>query len=183
MKVAAAVFAAVMTSLLLLGSVGSAQASLTVGGKPVLPGAWALPYGQGSSPGGPSIFNDGDLVYDTTIQVYVLSSLSQAQSLTISLEQFDPGTVTRYVNESKGNTTVLVPVQVDVRENPEWSNVTSSLAPGGLTVVQVPVPATSATRHVELRVGGAVWALLHLTPTGSSLAGLYSTWGLDGVLL
>lgn len=183
MKLAVTVFVAAVTALLALGSVGSAQASLTVGGKPVLPGAWALPYGQGDSPGGPSIFNDGDLVYDTSIQVYILSSEPQAQSLTISLEQFDPGSVIRYVNETQGNATTLVPVHVEVREDPQWSNVTSSLAPGGLTVVQVPVPASSATRHVELRVGGAVWELLHLTPTGSSLAGLYSTWGLDGVLL
>ncbi|MCI4317669.1 MAG: hypothetical protein L3J96_03955 [Thermoplasmata archaeon] len=183
MKLAHGALAVALTLLVALASVGSAQASLTVGGKPVLPGAWGLPYGQGSSPGGPSVFNDGDLVYDTTIQVYVLNSEPQMQSLTISLEQFDPGTVTRYVNETQGNTTVLTPAQVGIRENAQWSNVTANLAPGGLTVIQVPIPGTSATRHVELRVGNAVWELLHLTPTGSSLAGLYSTWGLDGVLL
>ncbi|MFI5417815.1 MAG: hypothetical protein ACHQ2Y_02805 [Candidatus Lutacidiplasmatales archaeon] len=183
MKAAGPILATALTLVVLLGAVGSAQASLAVGGKPVLPGAWGLPYGQGSSPGGPGVFNDGDLVYDTTIQVYVLNSESQTQALTISLEQFDPGTVTRYLNETQGNSTVLAPIQVDVRVNPQWSNVTATLAPGGLTVIQVPVPAASSTRHVELRVGNSVWELMHLTPTGSSLAGLYSTWGLDGVLL
>ncbi|HZY70865.1 MAG TPA: hypothetical protein VFF67_07825 [Thermoplasmata archaeon] len=183
MKPASAVLAASLTLLLAFGSVGSAEGTLAVGGKPVLPGAWGLPYGQGSSPGGPAVFNDGDLVYDTTIQFYVLNSESQVQSLTISLEQFDPGTMTRYVNETQGNTTALVPVQFDVREDAQWSNVTATLAPGGLTVIQVPVPAASSAHHIELRAGSAVWELLHLTPTGSSLAGLYSTWGLDGVLL
>ncbi|MCI4316975.1 MAG: hypothetical protein L3J96_00415 [Thermoplasmata archaeon] len=183
MKLAGAAVAVVLIVLVMGGTVGSVRASLTVGGKPVLPGAWGLPYGQGSSPGGPAVFNDGDLVYDTSILVYVLNSAPQSQPLTVSLEQFDPGTATRYVNETQGNTTALVPVQVDVRENPQWSNVTATLAPSGLTVVQVPVPVAQSTRQVELRVGNAIWELEHLTPAGSSLAGLYSTWGLDGVLL
>src|SRR6202167_1042554 len=87
----------VVGALLLAGS-GSARGDLIVGGKAVLPGAWAVPYGQGGSPAGKSVFGDGDLVYDTEIQVYVLYSGSTPVPLEVSIEQYDPGTITEYVN-------------------------------------------------------------------------------------
>jgi hypothetical protein len=82
-----------------------------------------------------------------------------------------------------GNATVQVPVDVPARLNAQWSNQSATLVPGQLTILTVPVPAASAERHLELTVGNAAWSLLHLTPTGSSLAGIYTAYGLDSVLL
>ena len=172
----------VVVVVLLAGS-GTARADLVVGGKAVLPGAWAVPYGQGGSPAGKSVFGDGDLVYDTEIQVYVLYSGSAPVPLQVSLEQYDPGTITQYVNQTQGNATTLVPVEVPARLNAQWSNQSATLVPGQLTILTVPVPAASTERHLQLTVGNAAWSLMHLTPTGSSLAGDYTAYGLDAVLL
>ncbi|MCI4336986.1 MAG: hypothetical protein L3K17_07335 [Thermoplasmata archaeon] len=172
----------VVIAVLLAGS-GTARADLVVGGKAVLPGAWAVPYGQGGSPAGKSVFGDGDLVYDTEIQVYVLYSGSAPVPLQVSLEQYDPGTITQYVNQTQGNATTLVPVELPARLNIQWSNQSTTLVPGQLTIVTVPVPAASSERHLQLTVGNAAWSLMHLTPTGSSLAGIYSAYGLDAALL
>jgi hypothetical protein len=167
----------------LLTSSGSARADLVVGGKAVLPGAWAVPYGQGGSPAGKSVFGDGDLVYDTEIQVYVLYAGSAPVPLEVSIEQYDTGTITEYVNQTRGNATIQVPIQVPARLNAQWSNQSATLFPGQLTILTVPVPAASTERHLQLTVGNAAWSLSHLTPTGSSLAGIYTAYGLDAALL
>ncbi|MCI4324862.1 MAG: hypothetical protein L3K00_03120 [Thermoplasmata archaeon] len=174
-----------MTAVLLApsGSTGAARGDVVVGGKGILPGVWGVPVGNSSSPIGSEALSDGDLLYATSIELEIIDAGTIPVALNISAEQFDTGTATAYVNRTVGNNTTLVPIQVSVRLNPQWSNVTVSLLPGTVAKVELAIPASSSTRQLELRAGNAAWELWHLTPTGSSLAGLYSTWGLDTVLL
>jgi hypothetical protein len=165
------------------GPTGHARGDVIVGGKGILPGVWGVPVGNSSSPIGAEALSDGDLLYATSLQLDVVDAGTVPIALNVSAEQFDLGTTTDYVNRTVGNNTTVVPVQVSVRLNPQWSNVTASLLPGSATTIQISVPASSTTRHLEVKAGNAAWELWHLTPSGSSLAGLYSTWGLDTVLL
>lgn len=161
-------------------------------GKTVLAGVFAVPYGQGSDPlvqGIPALFADGDLVFDSQVSVEVLNTGAAPVDVVISAEEWTVGTITELVNVTGPNGTyALEPENVPARLDPAWSNASISVpgSPVGsaLTgVVSLPLPYTGSPRHLELRVGDAVWELSALTPVTSSLAGIYTSGGLQAVAL
>ncbi len=174
---------AALAAAVLLSAGGAAATAPVSVGKVVAPGAFGVPYGQGSFPG-QSLFQDGDLVYDSQVSVEVVNANPSPISVSIVTEEWTSGVRTVYVNESGPNGTYsLVPEQVPVRENPVWSNSSLTVPGDSSQETSVPLPYTGSYRPLEVRVGNAVWELRTLTPVTSSLAGIYTSGGLDGVAL
>jgi hypothetical protein len=180
----------VLLSVAVLGAVVPGSASATTGLPPgvslggeamSIPGFAAL-YGQGAQPG-EGYLSDQDLVYDTSVDVLFLYSGSAPIAINVSAEQFDWGSETVYVNETVANRTVLQPEQVPVRVDVQWSNTSVTLLPKAGSYVDLPLPFAGQPKHLEVSVPGVTWELTHLTPAGSSIAGLYSTLGLGLLLL
>ncbi len=173
---------AALAALLAVSSVASAGAPVS-NGKVVAPGAFGVPYGQGSSIGG-GIFSDGQLVYDSQISVEVVNANPFPITVAIATEEWTPGTVTVYVNQTGPNgTSTIVPERVPARLSPSWSNSSLSVPPDSSGEASVPLPHAGSERPLEVTVGSAVWQLSVLTPVTSSLAGVYTSGGLDGVAL
>ena len=101
--------------------------------KPVAAGAWGYLYGQGSTAFSQQYFSDGDLVYDTSLQVYLLNGEPYSIPIEITSEQFVWGSETVYENVTRGNSTVLEPVTVPVRVDVQWSNVSVTMLASTLT--------------------------------------------------
>ncbi|MHB8351124.1 MAG: hypothetical protein ACYDFT_00270 [Thermoplasmata archaeon] len=142
---------------------------------------FAAVFGGGSSPFVPGFYTDSNLVYDTQVEVLFLFSGETASPVEIVAEQFVPGTVTQYVNQTVGNSTTVREIQVPARLTPQWSNVTTVLYPRTASYVTLPIPQATSQESLEISVDGATWELYHLTPTSSSLAGIYTAGGIEGV--
>ncbi len=179
---------ALVTVLLVLAVSGTATAKPPVAvGKVVAPGVFGVPFSSTSNLTFPSTpasvepLADGALVYDTSLSVEIVNAGSVPAVLSVSVEEWTPGTVTVVQNESGPNGTYrLVPVQVPARLDPAWANGTVSAGPGSTGVATVSLPFSGSTRPLELQVGSATWMLVALTPSTSSVAGIYTAEGLIG---
>jgi hypothetical protein len=172
-------FAVLLLSLVALATLAipgtaSAQPGLAPG-KPVAAGAWGYLYGQGSTAFSQQYFSDGDLVYDTSLQVYLLNGQPYSIPIEITSEQFVWGSETVYENITRGNSTVLEPVTVPVRMDVQWANVSVTMLASTLTSAILPLPATSSQKDLVVTIGEASWQLTHLTPATSSLSDLLTT--------
>lgn len=150
---------------------------------PNLPVSASL-YAGTSSPLGDQFLGDGDLVYDSSLDVIFSNAGTSSLAVAVSIEQYTPSTKLVYVTGPGPNgTNVTAPERVPAQLNPQWSNLTVPLAARAYSYAVVAIPAASFTRTIAVDVGGANWTLTHLTPATNSLAGLYTTGGLDLVLL
>jgi hypothetical protein len=170
----ALVLALIAVATVAIPGTASAQPGLAPG-KPVAAGAWGYLYGQGSTAFSQQYFSDGDLVYDTSLQVYLLNGEPYPIPIEITSEQFVWGTQTVYENVTRGNSTVVEPETVPVRVDVQWSNVSVTILASTLTSVTVTLPATSSQMDLVLTVGEATWQMTHLTPATSSLSDLLTT--------
>ena len=181
------VLALIVLSLVLSAS-GTAAAKAPVAvGKVVAPGVFGVPFASTSNLTFPSTpasvepLADGALVYDTSLSVEIVNAGSVPVVLAVSVEEWTPGTVTVTENESGPNGTYrLVPVQVPARLDPSWANGTVSAEPDSTGIATVALPFSGHARPLQLQVGSAAWLLVVLTPSTSSVAGIYTTEGLIG---
>ncbi len=179
---------ALLAVALVLSTSGVASAAAPVAvGKVVAPGVFGVPFASTSSLTFPSTpasvepLKDGGIVYDTSVSVMIENAGSVPVALTVSTEEWTPGTVTVVQNESGPNGTYrLVPMQVPARLDPSWSNGTVSAEPGSSGIVTIGLQFSASPRPLELQVGSAAWSLTVLTPATSSVAGLYTSEGLIG---
>lgn len=170
-------------ALLLVPSLAHAEAPVSTG-KVVAPGAFGVPYGQGSYPAIQSAFRDGDLVYDSQISIEVVNANSAPVAIPVSTEEWTPGTRTIYVNiTGPNNTTSLRAEVIPARLDPSWSNLTLTVLADSSSEISVPLAFASSQRPLEVRVGSATWELQLLSPVTSSLQGIYTAGGLELVAL
>jgi len=163
---------------------GSAAAGPVTYGKVVAPGVTGVPYASTTTatlpswPSSPGYLGDGDLVYDTTLQIWIVNANSFPVSLSVVTEIYNWGTQTVLINEtSPSGGYVFVPVQEPVRVNVIWTNATVSALPdeeGGTTIA---LPFSASEMSLAVTVGTAGWALHVLTPATSSAAGIATTGG------
>jgi hypothetical protein len=175
----------VASLLLLLTLPGSTSAAAPVSvGKLVTPGASAVVYGQGDQPIGDVPLDNGNLLYDDQISVELVNYNLQPVIAQVVAEEWTPGTVTVTVNQTSLNGTIVpVQEQISARLDPVWVNATLTAAGGGSSAtVSLPLPYVSSDTPLEVSIGEASWQLVTLTPISSSLAGLYTTGGLNLVL-
>jgi len=173
---------AVVVLLLVSASLGAAVIPGTASAQPILApgktvaaGAWGYLYGQGSTAFSEQYFSDGELVYDTSLQVYLLNGEPYPIPIEIVTEQFVWGTTTVYENVTRGNSTVVEPVTVPTRLDVQWSNVSATMLAGTVTSATVPLPTSSSQQNLVVTIGEAGWQLTHLTPATSSLSDLLTT--------
>jgi hypothetical protein len=166
--------AALLLAALLVATVpiGVAAGALTLAPSKYLgDGGWGVLSAQSSEPLGDVGLTDGDLVYDTQLDVQILYA-GLPTTVPVVVEQFTPGTETVYENVTQPNgTTLLEPTVVPVRLDPSWSNVTISLGAVSNVNQEVPLPAASTEKSLAVTVGSAHWALYHLTPASAFLVG------------
>jgi hypothetical protein len=176
----AAAFVLFLVVVLLLPGTARGSAPIAVG-KVVAPGAAAVPYGQGNEPTGDNPYTDGSLVYDDQISVELVDYNVAAVTVAITAEEWTPGTVTVYGNQTgANNTTVPITYQETARLDPVWVNATlTALGDGSSASVSLALPYVSSVTPLELKVGSAVWELTTLTPSTDSLAGIFTAGGLD----
>ncbi len=141
--------------------------------------ASAAIWAQTDSPWGNQFLSSQDLVYDTSVTVLIDYAGLTEVSIEIAAEQYTPGTEQVIENTTHGNVTVTVPVMLDIQN----ASISMTLYPRSYQYAVLALPAASSQQDLNLSVGGAVWHLTHLTPTGSSLAGTYSTGGINALLL
>ncbi len=173
---------------LILATSGTAAAKAPVAvGKVVAPGVFGVPFASTSNLTFPSTpasvepLSDGALVYDTSLSVEIVNAGSVPVVLAVSVEEWTPGTTTEIQNVSGPNGSYrLVPVQVPARLDPSWANGTVSAEAGSPGTATVSLPFSGHARPLELRVGSATWMLVALTPSTSSVAGIYTAEGLIG---
>ncbi|HEV2316249.1 MAG TPA: hypothetical protein VGV89_01570 [Thermoplasmata archaeon] len=188
-----ALLLSVAVVLVALPGKASAAAGLptgvSLGGKPMgVPGfaaIWGEPGGTVSIPPpvGLTFITDGNEVYDSSVtMVFEFSGTAQLDA-TVTAEQFNLVEATIYVNQTRGNFTATVPEQVQLQTDIQWSNESVALVPRSFSYVVLPLPQTPVEKHLVISVAGASWGLTHLTPVTNSLAGYYSTGGLDLLLL
>ncbi len=177
---------AVSLVLALSGTAAAAPPPVAVG-KVVSPGVFGVPFASTSNLTFPSVpasvepLADGAIVYDTSLSVEIVNAGSVPVVLAVSVEEWTPGAATEIQNESGPNGTYrLVPVQVPARLSPAWANGTVSAASGSSGVATMTLPFSGSPRPLELRVGSATWILTALTPSTSSVAGIYTSEGLIG---
>lgn len=152
------------------------------GGKFLAASASATLYGQGTSPG-EGCLSDQDEVYDTSLWIVITSLVPSLTPINLTAEQYTPTTTTVYENVTRGNTTSLVAVQVPAKGDPEWNNLTITLIPRSTEIVNLPLRSAGQERDLQITVDGTTWQLYHLTPAQSSLAWIYSDYGLNAVLI
>ena len=149
--------------------------------------------GGGISTPTTSCLQDGWTSYDDVLYVIVSPSISAPTTAYVVIEQYTPGTVTVYQNETTRNgTTVLVPVQVPIRMNPYWSNATFTVYPATQTGVIMSLNYSADGNPMVVAVGGTsyqwtarngtMWSLDHISPPMSSLQGIYDAYGLNATL-
>ncbi len=165
----------------------SAAAGLPPGlsgaGKPMLVPGFAARYAQRPSAAGGAVLTAAPEVYDTSLDVVFSYSGAQPTVVNVSAVQFTWGTQTEYVNETRGNSTTLVPVSVRVEENPTAVGLSVPLYPRTQSYVPLALPVATSLENLEVSVDGATWNLTHLTPAGSSFASFEASLGLNGVLI
>jgi hypothetical protein len=154
---------------------------IVVGGQSVGYGLWGLPYAQSDQPTGPQPIDPGNLVYDSSVTLYLLTTIPGNYSVSVSVEQYHMATGPEVVRVVEPNGTVTERTeQLPYRASPIWSNATI-YGVLGLQSYTLPLPQASTTELMSLQVGDAVWSLTHLTPTADSLAAL-TAGGLEAAL-
>jgi hypothetical protein len=165
-------------SIVLLASMVPGTAAAQPGlapGKTVAPGVWGYLYGQGSTAFSQQYFTDGNLVYDTSLQVFLLNGEPYPVPVEITTEQFVWGSETVEENVTRGNSTILEPVTIPVRVDVQWSNISVTALAGTVTAATVDLPSTGSQKDIDVLIGTASWQLTHLTPATSSLSDLLTT--------
>jgi hypothetical protein len=165
-------------SIVLLASMVPGTAAAQPGlapGKTVAPGVWGYLYGQGSTAFSQQYFTDGNLVYDTSLQVFLLNGEPYPVPVEITTEQFVWGSETVEENVTRGNSTVVEPVTLPVRVDVQWSNLSVTALAGTVTAATVSLPSTGSQKDLVVTIGAASWQLTHLTPATSSLSDLLTT--------
>ncbi|MGB6443256.1 MAG: hypothetical protein WBF81_08175 [Thermoplasmata archaeon] len=166
-----------IVSPLLAAGDAAAAAPVSVG-KIATPGASAVAYAQSSSPAGAVILSDGQLVYDSQVSVELANFNYQTVTVPVSVEEWTPGSVLETVT-GPNNTTrqISVPTEVD----PWWSNTSLTALAGSSSTTSVALPYVASQHPLRVTVGSASWQFVTLTPVTDSLAGIYSSGGLEAV--
>ena len=133
--------------------------------------------GGGISTPTTSCLQDGWTSYDDVLYVIVSPSINAPTAAYVVIEQYTPGTVTVYQNETARNgTTVLVPVQVPVRMDPYWSNATFTVYPATQTGVIMSLNYSADGNPMVVAVGGTSYQTILAVEVdrtvGNVLAGL-----------
>jgi len=173
---ALAIFLVAAVTLIAVAVPGTAAAQPGLApGKAVAAGVWGYLYGQGSTAFSQQYFTDGDLVYDTSLQVYLLNGEPYPVPFEITAEQFVWGSETVYENVTRGNITVVEPVTVPLRVDVQWSNLSVTAIAGTVTAATLSLPSTPSQKDLAVSIGSVSWELTHLTPATSSLSDLLTT--------